>query len=94
MQSIWEMLPEAGEREAPCSANICTRQKIYFPLSPERNKRWREKRKWQTADNLYFTPTDKMTVEKTCALWVSQETSHRICVPFSSVSVHSGRLCH
>lgn len=67
------------------------RGRIYFPLSPERN---REERKWQKADNLYFILANRMTMEKTTVLGSPQEISHRM-YPFeiSKLSVSSVGLC-
>lgn len=67
------------------------RGRIYFPLSPERN---REERKWQKADNLYFLLANRMTMGKTTVLGSPQETSHRM-YPFemSKLSVSSVGLC-
>lgn len=89
------MLPAAGVREAPHSTNLCTsqRENLFSPL-PRKKQRGREKRKWQKVDNLYFTLTDKMTMEKPTVLWRLQETRHRMCpFQFSKWSVYALAAC-
>lgn len=81
------MLPAAGAREAPRSANICKSQREnLFPPLPRKKQRGREKRKWQTADNLYFTPTDKITMEKDhCPLETAGNQSQDVPLPIQCV---------